>query len=126
MPGTADPPDWTKPGGIRWSLTELGARSPVVPPLTARLRATAADDAPGWPSAHFTEIVNDLTDHAQVILYSQFWRVDASRAYGVSGTGLDRELDWTAPWLFVSTCLGSSARSSFGSDSRSTAGPVMG
>lgn len=84
--------------GIRWALTELGARTPVVPPLTARLRATAANDAPGWPTAHFTEIINDLADHAQVILYSQFWRVDAGRTYGVSGTGLDWELDWTAPW----------------------------
>ncbi|MCX4764726.1 HEAT repeat domain-containing protein [Streptomyces sp. NBC_01275] len=94
----ATPPDWSEPDGIRWALTELGARSPVVPPLTARLRATAADDTPGWPSAHFAEIINDLADHAQVILYSQVWRVDAGRTYGVSGTGLDWELDWTAPW----------------------------
>ncbi|MEW2078647.1 HEAT repeat domain-containing protein [Streptomyces sp. NPDC013433] len=94
----ATPPDWSEPGGIRWALTELGARTPVVPPLTARLRATAADDAPGWPSAHFTEIINDLADHAQVILYSSFWRVDAGRTYGITGTGLDWELDWTAPW----------------------------
>ncbi|MFI7287492.1 HEAT repeat domain-containing protein [Streptomyces anulatus] len=92
------PPDWSEPVGIRWALTELGTRTPVVPPLTARLRASAADDAPGWPSAHITEIINDLADHAQVILYSQFWRVDASRTYGVSDTGLDWELDWTAPW----------------------------
>ncbi|MER6613869.1 HEAT repeat domain-containing protein [Streptomyces xantholiticus] len=94
----ATPPDWSEPVGIRWALTELGARIPVVPPLTAHLRATAADDAPGWTSARFTEIINDLADHAQVILYSQFWRVDADRTYGVSDTGLDWELDWTAPW----------------------------
>jgi hypothetical protein len=94
----ATPPDWTEPSGIRWALTELGARTPVVPPLTARLRATAADDAPGRPSAHFTEIINDLADHAQVILCSQFRRVDAGRTYGISGTAPDWELDWTAPW----------------------------
>lgn len=94
----ATPPDWSEPEGIRWALTELGARTPVVPPLTTRLRATTADDAPGWPSAHFTEIINDLADHAQVILYSQFWQVDADRTYSVSGTGLDWELEWTAPW----------------------------
>ncbi|MFD9414186.1 HEAT repeat domain-containing protein [Streptomyces goshikiensis] len=41
----ATPPDWTEPDGIRWALTELGARSPVVPRLTARLRAIAADGA---------------------------------------------------------------------------------
>ncbi len=94
----ATPPDWSEPGGIRWALTELGARTPVVPALTARLRTTAADNALGWPSAHFAEIINDLADHAQVILYSQFWRVDAGRTYGITGTGLDWELDWTASW----------------------------
>ncbi|WP_053914492.1 HEAT repeat domain-containing protein [Streptomyces sp. SCSIO 75703] len=94
----ATPPDWSEPVGIRWALTELGARTLVVPPLTAHLRASAADDAPGWPSAHFAEIINDLADHAQVILYSQFWRVDVDCTYGTSGTGLDWELDWTATW----------------------------
>ncbi|MFB7459239.1 HEAT repeat domain-containing protein [Streptomyces sp. NPDC056188] len=92
------PPDRTEPSGIRWALTELGARTPVVPPLTARLRAAAADDAPGWPSVHFTEIINDLADHAQVILHPQFWRVDTGRTYGISGTCLDWKLDWTTPW----------------------------
>ncbi|MGX8277955.1 MULTISPECIES: hypothetical protein [unclassified Streptomyces] len=33
-----------------------------------------------------------------MILYSQFWRVDAGRTYSVSGTGLYWELEWTAPW----------------------------
>ncbi|MFK4109308.1 HEAT repeat domain-containing protein [Streptomyces sp. NPDC002176] len=80
----ATPPDWSEPIGISWALTELGARSPVVPPLSARLRSTVADDAPGWPSAHFTEIINDLADHAQVILYSHFWRVDSGGTYGIS------------------------------------------
>ncbi|MFF3394133.1 HEAT repeat domain-containing protein [Streptomyces sp. NPDC002669] len=94
----ATPPDWSEPEGIRWALTALGARTPVVPPLTARLRATAADNAPGWPSAHFAEIINDLADHAQVILYFQFWRLDTGGTYGVSGPGLNWELDWTAPW----------------------------
>jgi hypothetical protein len=55
-------------------------------------------DARGLPSARFTEVIDDLADHAQVILHSPFWRVDAGRTYGVSGTGLDRGLDWTAPW----------------------------
>ncbi|MEU6671642.1 HEAT repeat domain-containing protein [Streptomyces sp. NPDC046727] len=92
------PPDWSEPAGIRSALTRLGARTPVVPPLTARLRATVADDAPGWPSAHLPEIINDLADHAQVVLGTQFWRVRAGGTYGVSGTGPDWELDWTAPW----------------------------
>jgi hypothetical protein len=36
-------PDWAEPGGIRRALTELGARTPVVPPLTAHLGATAVN-----------------------------------------------------------------------------------
>ncbi|MEV6118925.1 HEAT repeat domain-containing protein [Streptomyces sp. NPDC052077] len=92
------PPDESEPVAIRWALTDLGARSPVVPTLTTRLQAGTGPDCPGWPSAHFTEIINDLADHAQVILNSQFWRMDAGHTYGVSGTGLDWELDWTAPW----------------------------
>ncbi|MFD4868259.1 HEAT repeat domain-containing protein [Streptomyces sp. NPDC058412] len=94
----ATPPDWTEPDGIRWALAELGARSPVVPSLTARLRADTGADSPGWPTAHFTAIINDLADHSQLILYSQFWRVDAGRTYYVSGAGLDWQLDWSAPW----------------------------
>ncbi|MFF8266321.1 HEAT repeat domain-containing protein [Streptomyces sp. NPDC016562] len=94
----ATPPDWTEPDGMRWAMTELGARSPIVPSLTARLRTDAGADSPGWPSAQFRAIINDLADHAQVILYSQFWRVDAGRTYCVSGPGLDWQLDWRAPW----------------------------
>ncbi|MEV0871332.1 HEAT repeat domain-containing protein [Streptomyces sp. NPDC049950] len=97
-PERATPPDWSEPEGIRRALTELGARTPVVPPLITRLRATPADNAPGWPSARFTGIINDPADHAQVILHSQFWQVAAARTYDVSGPGPDRGLDWTAPW----------------------------
>ncbi|MFE7097771.1 HEAT repeat domain-containing protein [Streptomyces erythrochromogenes] len=92
------PPDDSEPVAIRWALTDLGARSPVVPSLTARLQAGTGSESPGWPSARFAEIIDDLADHSQLILYSQFWRVDADRTYGVSGSGLDWQLDWTAPW----------------------------
>ncbi|GGY03737.1 HEAT repeat domain-containing protein [Streptomyces tanashiensis] len=91
----ATPPDWTEPVGIRWALTELGARTPVTPPLTARLHDTTAA---GWPSPHFEEIINDLADHDQVILYSQFRQVEGERTYHVSYTGPDWHPDWTAPW----------------------------
>ncbi|MFH8365817.1 HEAT repeat domain-containing protein [Streptomyces sp. NPDC018031] len=94
----ATPPDWAEPAEIRWALTALGARTPVVPPFTARLQDVAPAGTPGWPSAHFAEIVNDLADHAQVVLCSQFWRVDAGRTYGLPDTGVDWEPDWSAPW----------------------------
>ncbi|MFJ9852648.1 HEAT repeat domain-containing protein [Streptomyces sp. NPDC101150] len=92
------PPDWTEPGGIRWALNALGARTPVVPPLAARLRSAAGAESPGWPVAHLTAVINDLADHDQLILYSQFWKVEGKKTYGISATGLQWELDWTAPW----------------------------
>lgn len=66
--------------------------------MTARLRTDTGANSPGWSSAHYTAVINDLADHAQLILYSQFWRVDAGRTYGISGTAVDWELDWAAPW----------------------------
>ncbi|MGW0786067.1 HEAT repeat domain-containing protein [Streptomyces sp. NPDC002913] len=95
------PPDESEPVAIRWALTDLGARNPVAPPLTTRLQAGTGPDSPGWPSAHFAEIIDDLADHSQVVLHSQFWRVDAGHTYGVSGAGLDWQLDWTAPWAHL-------------------------
>ncbi|MET9518713.1 HEAT repeat domain-containing protein [Streptomyces sp. NPDC002994] len=94
----ASPPDWSEPVGIRWALTELGARTPIVPPLTARLGNTADPESPGWPSTHFEEVINDLADHGQVILYSQFRRVEGERTHDVSYTAPDWQPDWTAPW----------------------------
>lgn len=84
------------PGTSDATGLERAGRHPLGPdrtrrPLTARLRATAAHGAPGWPTAHFA-------DRTQAVLYSQFWRVDAARTHGISGTGLDWEIDWTAPW----------------------------
>lgn len=82
----------TEPLGTRCALPELGARAPVVPLLPACLRGTAADDTPGWPSAHFAEIVNDLAGHARGSLCSELQWVDADRSYGVYGVGLDWDL----------------------------------
>ncbi|MFJ6849699.1 hypothetical protein ACIQM3_04035 [Streptomyces sp. NPDC091271] len=33
-----------------------------------------------------------------MIRYSQFWRVDAGRTYGIADNGLDWQLDWSVPW----------------------------
>ncbi|MCP3759199.1 HEAT repeat domain-containing protein [Streptomyces sp. TBY4] len=92
------PPDECEPVALRWALTDLGARTPVVPSLTAGLRAGTGADSPGWPTAHFARIVDDLADHDQLILHSQFWRVRAGTAYGLSATTPDWEHDWTKPW----------------------------
>ncbi|MFC7308375.1 HEAT repeat domain-containing protein [Streptomyces monticola] len=92
------PPDWSEPGGIRWALTELGARNPVLPSFTAGLRTTMVGDVPGWPSVHYREIVNDFADHEQAVLCCQFWKIEGDSIYRISGPKADWELDWTAPW----------------------------
>jgi hypothetical protein len=52
-----DPPDWTEPHSIRFALTELGARHPVVPSLTASLRITTSYGHQAWPSARLTSTI---------------------------------------------------------------------
>ncbi|MFJ3928001.1 HEAT repeat domain-containing protein [Streptomyces sp. NPDC090022] len=92
------PPDWHEPVALRQALTDLGARTPVVPPLTASLRAAPADDSPGWPSARFADVINDLADHGQVILCSEFVQWVGGRRYFPSWTRPDWQPDWYAPW----------------------------
>ncbi|MFG1809247.1 HEAT repeat domain-containing protein [Streptomyces sp. NPDC049040] len=96
-----DAPDLGEPIAIRGALTSLGARIPVVPPLTARLRIPAGAVGrigPCWPAARYTEVVNDLADHGQLILYAQFWQQTRERTIRVPGPDSDRWPDWTAPW----------------------------
>ncbi|MFE7626590.1 hypothetical protein [Streptomyces sp. NPDC057509] len=64
-------------------------------PSSACWTATTRPSANGWP---WSWPAWSLTGHAQGILYSQFWQVDADCTYSVSAPGLDWELDWTAPW----------------------------
>ncbi|WP_199549997.1 HEAT repeat domain-containing protein [Streptomyces sp. N35] len=94
----ATPPDWSEPGGIRWALTELGSRNPVLPSFTAGLSTTMVGNAPGWPSVYYREIVNDFADHEQAVLCCQFWKVEGDCTRWISGPKTDWELDWTAPW----------------------------
>jgi hypothetical protein len=60
-----DPPDWTEPEGIRFALTELGARQAVIPSLTAHLRITTSDGHQAWPSTRLIEVLDDLAAHNQ-------------------------------------------------------------
>ncbi|MGW2138341.1 HEAT repeat domain-containing protein [Streptomyces sp. NPDC001773] len=94
----ATPPDWSEPVGFRFALTELGARHPVVPLSAARLCSMTSFGEPAWPSAHYIEVVNELADHDQLVLYSQFWKIEGDRTYGIYGPDLDWQLDWERPW----------------------------
>ncbi|GLY47752.1 hypothetical protein Lesp01_14080 [Lentzea sp. NBRC 102530] len=95
-----DRPDWSEPVALRAALTDLGARHPVVPPLTAGLRVTTPNGGENaWPLARLTEVVDDLAAHGQVTLYFQLWQVTADgRMRGISNPGGEAELDFTRPW----------------------------
>ncbi|AIG72995.1 Hypothetical protein AJAP_00285 [Amycolatopsis japonica] len=94
-----DPPDWSAPGSIRFALTELGARHPVVPSLTASLRFTTAYGHEAWPSERLSHVIDDLAAHDQVTLDFQLWRVE--RDGGMYWTEVqwgDADLDYSHPW----------------------------
>ena len=94
------PPDWSEPVGLRNALTTLGVRRPVLPIRTQSL-AVRLDELRGseaWPSKRLEEVINDLADHAQAILYFQPWTLCDDSAYGFQNPCVDREIDWTAPW----------------------------
>jgi hypothetical protein len=97
------PPDWTGPVSFRRALTDLGARQPVVPSLTARLLQQENDSEMQLvPSAHLAAVVEDLADHDQL---SSASRCGASlktatstgeRAVTRSGTSTGQLAGWTA------------------------------
>jgi hypothetical protein len=86
---------------IRRVLTELGARDEVAPPLTASLRAPAGGLDHAWPADRLDELINELADHRQAVLYFMLWLVTDSGTFWHGHESLDREFDRHAPWLAV-------------------------
>jgi hypothetical protein len=90
------PPNWMEPVSIRWALTALGARRPVVPPLTASLAVRMPPGLDTWPSARLADVLEELATHDQVAAYFQLWRVKSDGLYWMKGS--DYELHWKSPW----------------------------
>lgn len=94
-----DQPDWSEPAGIRSALTELGARHPVVPPLTASLQLTTPYGHKAWPSTQLTQVLDDLAAHDQATLYFQLWRIKPDgQMHSTQAPREDTELDYSQPW----------------------------
>ncbi|WP_232234172.1 HEAT repeat domain-containing protein [Micromonospora chokoriensis] len=93
--------DWSEAVAIRAALTALGARHEVLPPLTAALRTTAASIQSAWPSARLVDVVNDLADHDQAVLYFMLWAVIDGRAFWNGHESVDEPLDVGKPWRQV-------------------------
>jgi hypothetical protein len=79
---------------IRHVLTQLGARQEVMPPLTASLRKPDRL----WSVDRLTDLINDLADHGQAVLYFMLYSVTDRGAFWQSHESLDQDLDQRAPW----------------------------
>jgi len=82
-------------------LTVLGARQEVLPPLTASLRAPAGSLKRTWPSARLVDVVNDLADHDQAVLYFQLWAAIDGGTFWNGIERLSQPLDFDQPWRQV-------------------------
>ncbi|MEU6552579.1 HEAT repeat domain-containing protein [Streptomyces sp. NPDC046915] len=92
-------PDDCEGEGLRWALTELGAREVVLPARSAALRRPGGMLNGLWPVGHLAEVIRDLADHGQAVLYFQLWEVlpDGGRR-GAGGPGIDWDVDRGRPW----------------------------
>ena len=59
--------DWTEASGIRWALTELGLRTPVVPAFVAERAQQVDTIGQAWPVDELIEVIEELASAQQVI-----------------------------------------------------------
>ncbi len=52
------------------------------------------------PGAHLQDVIEDLADQDQVVLYFQLWRVEDGQAFAVTNAdgSCGAELDYAEPW----------------------------
>jgi hypothetical protein len=91
-------PDFTEPVAVRSVLTLFGLRRRVTPDLT---RTLARDTGHGqaWPVARLPEVLRDLADHDQVVLFFRIWRVcDHGQLYWTQHEDVGWAFDYSLPW----------------------------
>lgn len=91
-------PDFTEPVAVRNAIAHLGLRQRRTPDLTRTL-AQLIGHGQAWPVARLPEIVRDLADHDQVVLYFMIWRVgDDGQQYWTEHEGAGWAFDYSLPW----------------------------
>lgn len=83
---------------LRRALTELGARTVVLPPGAAALRRQVDHLDPAWPAARLAEVIEELAAHGQATLCFQIWRIEDGKAYHRPGSDIDWAVDRQKPW----------------------------
>ncbi|MEU5593748.1 HEAT repeat domain-containing protein [Streptomyces sp. NPDC020298] len=92
-------PDDSEGEALRRALTELGARRDVLPARSSALRRPDGALNDLWPVGRLPEVIRDLADHGQAVLYFQIWEVrpDGRRLWS-RGPGIDWDPDRGRPW----------------------------
>lgn len=91
-------PDLSEPVTVRSVLTLFGIRRRVEPDLTRTL-AHNTGHGQTWPVARLPEVLRDLADHDQVVLYFMIWRVrDRGQLYWTEHERVSWAFDRSRPW----------------------------
>jgi hypothetical protein len=92
-------PSWTEPVAVRWALTALGARRPVVPDaLASTVEHRVTGDV--YPATRLEALLQSLAKADQVVLGFQVWRRHESlgliwQRHERLGWEFDRSEDWS-------------------------------
>jgi hypothetical protein len=96
---SGEAPDESEGEGLRRALTELGARESFLPPRSAALRDPDAEPVDLWPVEHLPDVIRDLADHGQAVLYFSVWELTPDGGcFRVGGPGIDWDVDRDRPW----------------------------
>ena len=93
------PLDWTEASGIRWALTELGRRIPVVPSFVAERAQQVDPIGQAWPVDDLVEVIEELASAQQLITSVSAY----TRNAGSYGWHVDVDVEWPqldvrVPW----------------------------
>jgi hypothetical protein len=91
-------PDFTEPVAVRNAMASLGFRQRQTPDLTRTL-AQDTGHLQAWPAARLPEVIRDLADHDQVVLYFMIWRIrDGGQLHWTQHEGAGWTFDYSLPW----------------------------
>jgi hypothetical protein len=90
------PLDYTEPVAYRRTLTELGARTEIVPYRMAVQQQNFGNSGSCWPATLLIECIESLSSESQVLLYYQAWQKRGNSYYWQETP--QHEIDFTGSW----------------------------
>jgi hypothetical protein len=90
------PLDYTEPVAYRRTLTQLGARTEIVPSRMAFQQLHFGNNGSCWPATLLVECVESLSSESQILLYYQAWQKRGDNYYWQETP--QYEIDLTGSW----------------------------